>query len=181
MRLDEDKAWIEGVARCPSPNADARPPDAVIDLLVVHGISLPPGRFGTPHVEALFCNRLDPKADPFFSKIAHLKVSAHVFVRRTGKIIQFVPFDLRAWHAGESAFRGRTECNDFSIGVELEGADDVPYEDIQYERLIALAGLFMRAWPDITPDRIVGHCEIAPERKTDPGPGFDWDRFRNSL
>ena len=181
LKLDEDKAWIESVVRCPSPNADARPPGAAIDLLVVHGISLPPGEFGTPYVEALFCNRLDPVANPYFPDISNLRVSAHVFIRRSGELIQFVPFHLRAWHAGESEFLGRKGCNDFSIGVELEGTDAIPYEDCQYERLIALAGILMCAWPAITPDRVVGHCHIAPERKSDPGPEFDWRRIRSAL
>lgn len=181
MKLDQDNAWIEGVARYPSPNADERPPDAAIDLLVVHGISLPPGEFGTPYVEALFCNRLDPHAHPSFKSVADFRVSAHIFIRRSGEMVQFVPFPLRAWHAGESEFCGRTRCNDFSIGVELEGTDDVAYEDAQYERLIELAGLLRRTWPAITPERIVGHCDIAPARKTDPGPAFEWHRIRKAL
>ena len=181
MKLDEDKAWIEGVTRCPSPNADERPDDSDIELLVVHGISLPPGKFGTPYVKDLFLNRLDRTGNPYFEKIAQLRVSAHVFIRRDGTVIQFVPFNLRAWHAGESAFCGRERCNDFSIGVELEGTDDTPYEDGQYRRLVEFARLVMSAWPAVTPERIVGHCDVAPGRKTDPGPSFDWDRFRSEL
>ncbi len=181
MKLDEDKAWIEGVLRCPSPNADERPKDASVELLVVHGISLPPGEFGTPFVEHLFCNRLDDRAHPYFAEIAHLQVSAHLFIRRDGTLIQFVPFDKRAWHAGESSYCGRAQCNDFSVGVELEGTDDTPYEDVQYEHLVAFARLAMSAWPGVTPEHIVGHCDIAPGRKTDPGPAFDWNRVRKAL
>lgn len=181
MTLDDEKSWIVGVPHCPSPNADERPGGACIDLLVVHGISLPPGVFNTPFVEALFCNQLDPEAHPYFKEVAHLQVSAHVFIRRSGEMIQFVPFNQRAWHAGESEFCGRTRCNDFSIGVELEGTDETPYTDIQYQQFIDLSRALMAAWPGITADRIVGHCDIAPGRKTDPGPCFDWNRVRNAL
>jgi AmpD protein len=181
MRLDDKNAWIAGVTRCLSPNCDDRPSDVDIDLLVIHSVSLPPGEFGTPFVEALFCNRLDRNAHPYFARIADFRVSAHLFIRRSGALVQFVPFTRRAWHAGESAFCGRTQCNDFSVGIELEGADDVPYEDVQYVRLIDVARLLMSVWPDISPGQVVGHCDIAPGRKTDPGPGFDWARVRAAL
>ncbi len=181
MKLDRENAWILEARRCPSPNCDPRPEGCGVDLVVIHGISLPPGEFGNEFVEAFFCNRLDPGIHPYFAEISHLNVSAHVFVRRDGELLQFVPFTLRAWHAGESEFCGRTCCNDFSIGIELEGTDDLPYEEIQYRRLIAVLKLLMRTWPAITPDRITGHSDIAPKRKTDPGPVFNWTRVRNAL
>lgn len=181
MKLDKASAWILGARRCPSPNFDERPAGSEIDLLVIHGISLPPGEFGTSCVESFFCNRLDSNAHPYFAGIAHLKVSAHLFIRRDGELIQFVPLTHRAWHAGESSFCGRVACNDFSIGIELEGTDDTPYEEAQYDRLIEAARLLMRTWPGITPQRVAGHCDIAPGRKTDPGPVFDWPRLRAAL
>lgn len=181
MKLDQDKAWIQEARRCPSPNFDERPVGTDVDLLVIHGISLPPGEFGTSYVDALFCNCLDRDAHPYFAQVADLEVSAHLFIRRDGELVQFVPLTHRAWHAGESRYCGREACNDFSIGIELEGTDDTPYEDVQYERLIETARLLMRAWPGITPDRIAGHCDIAPGRKTDPGPAFDWARLRAAL
>ena len=175
IALDDNRRWLAGVRRAPSPNCDPRPDGSIIDLLVVHGISLPQGEFGTPFVEDLFCNRLDRFAHPSFEEIAGLRVSAHVLIRRDGELIQFVPFDMRAWHAGESCFRNRLACNDFSIGVELEGCDDVPYEAIQYRRLAELARTLMQVWPGIRRGHIVGHSDIAPGRKTDPGPRFDWN------
>lgn len=181
MKLDRDKAWIDGARRCPSPNCDPRPDGCGIDMVVLHGISLPPGEFGTPFVEALFCNRLDPAAHPYFAGISHLSVSAHLYIRRDGELVQFVPFSHRAWHAGTSIFCGRAQCNDFSIGIELEGTDDTHYEDVQYRRLITVLKLLMQAWPEITPDRIAGHSDVSPGRKTDPGPAFDWVRVRAAL
>ena len=181
MRLDRQQAWLEGVERVPSPNHDPRPAGCEIDLLIIHGISLPPGEFLTPHVAALFCNRLDPGVHPYFGEIAHLRVSAHALIRRDGSVIQFVAFSERAWHAGASHFAGRSGCNDFSIGIELEGTDEIPYEDAQYERLAELTRVLMAAWPGITTDRIVGHCHVAPGRKTDPGAAFDWHRYRAML
>ncbi len=181
MKLDREKAWVLEARRCPSPNCDERPNSCGIELVVVHGISLPPGEFGTPHVEALFCNRLDPTLHPYFAEICHLQVSAHLLIRRDGELVQFVPFTHRAWHAGESVFCGRSQCNDFSIGIELEGVDDLFYEDAQYQRLISVLRLLMKTWPEITPGRVVGHSDIAPDRKTDPGTAFDWDRVRGAL
>lgn len=181
MRLSADSSWLEGVRRVSSPNCDARPDDCPIDLLVIHGISLPPGRFGGPNVDALFLNTLDARIDPYFASICHLRVSAHVLIQRNGGVTQYVPFHLRAWHAGESSFKGRLRCNDFSIGVELEGTDDIPYETVQYQRLASLTRLLTTAWPEITRERIVGHCDIAPGRKTDPGGAFDWTRFHELL
>lgn len=152
-----------------------------MDLLVIHGISLPPGEFGGGFIEDLFLNRLDPKAHPSFHSIVGGRVSSHLLVRRDGEVIQYVPFHQRAWHAGISEFRGRTRCNDFSIGIELEGNDDTPYETVQYQRLTGLTRLLMKAFPGITLDRIQGHSDIAPGRKTDPGPNFDWNTFRYLL
>lgn len=166
---------------CPSPNFGPRPEGAPISLLVVHNISLPPGEFGGPYIEDFFCNRLNPGDHPYFETIASLQVSAHALIRRDGSVVQFVSCLDRAWHAGRSCFAGVVECNDFSIGIELEGADDVPYTDAQYHKLAQLAELIMAAWPEISPDRITGHCDIAPGRKTDPGPAFQWAHFRNMM
>lgn len=175
------QGWLDAARPVISPNADERPPECPVELLVIHGISLPPGEFGGPWIEALFTNRLDAGAHAAFADIADLRVSAHMLIRRDGELVQFVSFDRRAWHAGESAFRGRTACNDFAIGVELEGTDHSPYTDAQYAQLVRLAGLLMRQYSKITADRIVGHSDIAPGRKTDPGPAFDWHRFREGL
>jgi AmpD protein len=138
---------------------------------------LPPGHFGGSSIDAFFTNRLDAAAHPYFQEIATLRVSAHVLIARDGELVQYVPFGKRAWHAGSSSFCGRQRCNDFSIGIELEGTDDTAYEPIQYRRLAALASLLMSAWPTITKARIVGHQYIAPSRKTDPGPTFEWERL----
>lgn len=165
----------------PSPNFGARPENRDISLLVVHNISLPPGQFGGPYIEDFFRNRLQPDVHPYFETIAGVQVSAHALIRRDGEVVQFVSCLDRAWHAGRSCFQGQEECNDFGIGIELEGADDVPYTDTQYQTLARLAELSMAAWPEITPDRITGHSDIAPGRKTDPGPAFDWSRFRACL
>ncbi len=181
MELDGDRNWLGGVRRVPSPNCDERPAGTRISLIVVHGISLPPGEFGGPWIDDLFCNRLDPAAHPCFAAIAGLRVSSHLLIRRGGEITQYVGLQQRAWHAGQSCFQGRSACNDFSIGIELEGTDELPYTDPQYERLAALVGLLCRAFPDLTPERVVGHCDIAPGRKTDPGPAFDWSELRRRL
>lgn len=181
MELDAATGLLQGICYTASPNCDPRPDGAAIDLLVIHGISLPPGDFGGPYVDQLFCNALDPAGHPYFETIAALRVSAHALIRRDGTIVQYVPFGLRAWHAGESQFEGRSRCNDFSIGIELEGADDVPYTPAQYESLVQITRLIMRRWPAITPSRIVGHSDIAPGRKTDPGPAFDWTLYKSML
>ena len=170
-----------GVRWCPSPNFGPRPDGSSISLLVVHNISLPPEQFGGPHIENFFCNCLDTAAHPYFETIAELKVSAHALIRRDGSVIQFVSCLDRAWHAGRSSFQGKEECNDYSIGIELEGADDVPYTEDQYRALARLARLVITAWPEVTPDRIAGHSDIAPGRKTDPGPAFAWSRFQTLL
>lgn len=181
MKLDTSTGWLTQVRRVPSPNCDARPVDAEVSLLVVHGISLPPGEFGGDAIERLFCNTLNPDSHPYFREIAGLRVSAHVLIRRDGSAVQFVPLPMRAWHAGVSSFEGRERCNDFSIGIELEGTDTVAYTAKQYRRLIGLTRLLMKHFPQITPQRVIGHSDIAPGRKTDPGPVFDWQRFRSGL
>lgn len=173
--------WLPGVERMPSPNADERPAGCAIDLLVVHSISLPPGRYGGPYIRDLFLNRLDPRAHPYFAAIAGLRVSAHLLVRRDGRVIQFVALDRRAWHAGLSSFRGRERCNDFSVGIELEGSDEMPFTQAQYLSLATLTAQIQALFPAITGERIVGHADIAPGRKTDPGPAFDWMRYRALL
>ncbi len=179
--LEGDSGWFKGVRRVPSPNCDERPAHCPVELVVVHGISLPPGEFGGGHVDALFTNTLDPAAHGDFADIASLRVSAHLLIDRNGDITQYVPLGRRAWHAGESCFQDRQRCNDFSIGIELEGTDELPYEDVQYERLAAVIRALMKGWPDITPERVVGHSDIAPGRKTDPGPAFDWTRVRRMI
>lgn len=165
----------------PSPNFDERPEGETISLLVIHNISLPPGEFGGPWIDLLFKNYLPPDAHPYFAGIAGMRVSCHLLIRRDGELIQYVPLDKRAWHAGPSRFQERTACNDFSIGIELEGSDQTPYSDAQYERLARVTGIILERYPRITPERIVGHSDIAPERKTDPGPAFDWPRYRALL
>ncbi len=175
------QGWLAGARRVPSPNCDPRPDADDISLLVIHGISLPPGRFGGPWIDALFTNALDAGAHPYFVGIAALRVSAHLCIRRDGRVTQYVPFALRAWHAGVSCFRERSCCNDFSIGIELEGTDARPYTARQYARLARITRALLARYPRLAPERIVGHSDIAPGRKTDPGPGFDWARFRAAL
>lgn len=170
--------YVGAARRIPSPNCDDRPQDTPISLVVVHGISLPPGQFGGDGVERLFTNRLDPAAHPYFEGIAHLRVSSHFLVRRDGSLVQFVPCASRAWHAGESAWRGIPRCNDYSIGIEVEGTDAQPYADVQYAELARLCRALARRYPIAD---IVGHCHIAPGRKTDPGAAFDWARLERTL
>lgn len=179
MQLTIRDHRLEQARQVASPFADARPAGALPELIVIHNISLPPGEFGGPYVEELFTGRLDPAAHPYFAEIHHLEVSAHLFLRRDGSLVQFVPFDFRAWHAGQSHWRGRERCNDFSIGIEVEGADDVPYTARQYDVLAELIVALRSAYPTIAEDALTGHCDIAPGRKTDPGPSFDW-AFLNS-
>ncbi len=175
--VDPRTGLLSGARQRPSPNQDERPADMPVDLVIVHGISLPPGEFGGGFIDALFTNTLDPAAHPYFTEIAGMRVSAHLLIERTGRITQYVPFHRRAWHAGESCFAGRGRCNDYSIGIELEGVDDRPYEDIQYLRLTQVIAALRAVWPALTDDRIVGHSDVAPGRKTDPGPAFDWRRL----
>ena len=167
--------------RIESPNCDARPPATAIDLIVIHAISLPPGAFGGPYIAQFFTNELEISAHAYFQEIADLCVSTHFLIDRAGQLTQFVAIDDRAWHAGESAWQGRSACNDFSLGIELEGSDEAPYTDSQYTALEDLILALMQHLPDITPARIVGHCDISPGRKTDPGAYFDWSRLRRSL
>ncbi len=166
--------WYAGAQRCPSPNFDERPPGVAVSLVVVHAISLPPDEFGGPGVEELFTNRLDPAAHPYYAGICHLRVSAHFFIRRDGALMQFVSADARAWHAGTSSWRGRERCNDFSIGIELEGCDTRAFETAQYARLGELLAVLRAHYPI---EEVVGHSDIAPGRKTDPGPFFEWARL----
>lgn len=166
--------WLKGCRRIVSPNQDERPDGSMISLLVVHSISLPPGAYGGEAIERLFTNRLDPHAHPYFRDIAALRVSAHFLVRRDGALVQFVPVWRRAWHAGVSRWRGRARCNDFSVGIELEGTDDGPFEAAQYAALARLAGALRRL---LSVRHSAAHSDVAPGRKTDPGGGFDWRRF----
>lgn len=166
--------WLEGAWRAESPNCDDRPDSARVELIVIHGISLPPGEFGGDAVIRLFTNRLDPGAHPHFEQLVDLRVSAHFLIRRDGTLLQFVSCLRRAWHAGVSSWRGRERCNDFSVGIELEGTDDVDYTSIQYARCSALIHALVRAYPIVG---MAGHSDIAPGRKTDPGPHFDWSRL----
>jgi AmpD protein len=165
---------IEGIRQVLSPHRDARPAGVAPELIVIHGISLPPGEFGGPWIEKLFTGCLPRDAHPYFAEIHHLRVSAHLLVRRDGELVQFVPFHLRAWHAGKSSYQGREVCNDFSIGIEFEGADEVAYETAQYEAGARAIRALLAAYPTLSPARIAGHSQIAPGRKTDPGPAFDW-------
>lgn len=181
MRLDPEGAWLDEARRIPSPNCDARPDFCTIDLLVIHNISLPPGQFGGPYIDRLFLNTLCPDDHPYFAGIAGLRVSSHLLIDRQGRVTQYVPFTHRAWHAGVSVFHGRERCNDFSIGIELEGTDDSPYAEAQYRQLASVTRVLTAAWPGITPGHIVGHADISPGRKTDPGPAFDWRGYRRLL
>lgn len=181
MWIDPVTGLLHTARQAPSPNSDDRPAGTAVELIVIHGISLPPGEFGGPWIDALFTNTLDPAAHPYFQAIAGLRVSAHLLIRRDGEVVQYVPFHRRAWHAGESVYAGRHRCNDFSIGIELEGADHLPYDDRQYPLLATVIRALWQAYPTITPDRLVGHADIAPGRKTDPGPAFDWSRLRRLL
>lgn len=180
LAVDKD-GWMQGVRRAPTPNQDARPDGAVVELVVVHGISLPPGEFGGPWIERFFDNALPSDAHPYFAQVRDRRVSAHLLVRRGGESVQFVSFDRRAWHAGESSWCERADCNDFSVGIELEGTDEVPYTDTQYATLAAAVRALQAAYPGIAGDAVVGHADIAPGRKTDPGHAFDWARLRRLM
>jgi AmpD protein len=169
---------MRGAAYIASPNRDARPSGVEADLIVVHGISLPPDEFGGPWIDRLFTNTLPPQEHPYFAEIASLRVSSHLVIRRDGALTQYVAFPERAWHAGVSCYEGRAACNDFSIGVELEGSDTIPYEERQYTALAAVVAALCAAYPRLSPARLVRHSDIAPGRKTDPGPAFDWPRAR---
>jgi N-acetyl-anhydromuramoyl-L-alanine amidase len=179
MKINPATSLIDGITFHASPNCNPRPANTNIDLLVIHNISLPPNEFGGDYIDAFFTNQLDYSAHPYFKTLTELRVSAHLLIHRDGEIIQYVPFYKRAWHAGESVFAGRANCNDFSIGIELEGADDIAYTMPQYQRLAEVTKLLQQHYPQITQDRIVGHSDIAPGRKTDPGLAFDWKYFRS--
>ena len=179
--ISPGQGLIRPAEQCPSPNQDDRPEGCEPELIIIHSISLPPGEFGGPCVEQLFTNRLDWDAHPYFAEIRGLKVSSHVFIRRDGSLVQFVPFSRRAWHAGESSYREREDCNDFSIGIELEGEDEMPYDDSQYEALIKTVSTLQATYTTLCARRIVGHCDVAPNRKSDPGPAFDWLRLYDGL
>ncbi len=176
--MDTTSGWLREARRVDSPNCDDRPPGMRPELIVVHGISLPPGEFGGPWIDALFTNTLPAEGHPYFAQVSALKVSAHALVRRDGELVQYVPFHRRAWHAGQSRWFGRERCNDFSIGIELEGTDATAYEPAQYGSLARLVVALCRAYRTLAPDRIVGHSDVAPGRKTDPGIAFDWPLLR---
>ena len=172
---------LNGVTFRDSPNANARPEGVLPELIVVHGMSLPPNQFGGDAIDQLFLNQLNPKEDPYFKEIQHLTVSAHVVIHRDGSVVQYVPFHQRAWHAGESSFKGRTNCNDFSIGIELEGTDKTCYTASQYHSLSGVIKALWQAYPSLQSHDVVGHSDIAPQRKTDPGPYFLWSALTRLL
>lgn len=178
MHINADH-WLEEARRCPSPFHNERP-SGELALTVVHGISLPPGEFGGPWIDHLFSGTLPPDRHPYFAEVAGMGVSAHLLIRRDGEVVQYVPFDRRAWHAGRSSWRGRENCNDFSVGIELEGCDDQPYDDAQYVALVAALQALWWRYPGLRGE-LAGHDDIAPGRKTDPGPSFDWPRLRAML
>ncbi len=181
MRIDLDSGLMRGARQIASPNRDLRPPGMEADLIVIHGISLPPGEFGGPWIDRLFTNSLPPEAHPYFTEVGSLRVSSHVVIARDGAVTQYVKFTERAWHAGKSSYEGREGCNDFSVGVELEGTDTLPYEAAQYAALAEVVAGLCAAYPRLSPERLVGHSDIAPGRKTDPGPAFDWQFARRLI
>ncbi len=178
---DRASGWLDGVRRVASPNCDARPPGCAPELVVIHGISLPPGRFGGPWIDRLFTNSLPADADPYFATIQSLRVSAHLLVARDGSLTQYVPIGLRAWHAGASSWCGRGACNDYSVGIELEGSDEEPYDGRQYASLARLLVKLQREYPTLAGGAVAGHSDVAPGRKTDPGPHFDWARLAREV
>jgi AmpD protein len=179
--VDTATGLVRGVRQVLATHCDERPPGCVPTLIVVHGISLPPGEFGGPWIDRLFTGALPAAAHPYFRQIEGLRASAHALIRRDGQVVQYVPFQLRAWHAGKSEYQGRSGCNDFSIGIELEGTDETPYTGAQYAALAALITALLGAYPTLSGQAIVGHSDVAPGRKTDPGPAFDWPRLRALL
>ena len=181
MRIDKTTGLLDEARQVASPNWDDRPDETDFDLIVVHGISLPPGEYGGPWIDALFTNSLDANAHPYFTEIQQLEVSSHLLIRRNGDIVQYVPFHKRAWHAGKSNYDNRERCNDFSIGIELEGSDEEQYENAQYEQLARIIQTLCDTYPKLNMQRIAGHCDIAPGRKTDPGPAFNWDKLYQLL
>src|SRR5579883_1773957 len=181
LHIEPATGLLAGVRQVLSPHFDARPKDAAPELIVVHGISLPAGEFGGPWIDRLFAGDLPADAHPSFHDTAALRVSANAVIRRDGAITQYVPFGMRAWHAGQSQYRGRSGCNDFSIGIELEGTDHIPYSQAQYDSLAALVEALLSTYPTLSAEHITGHSDIAPGRKTDPGPAFEWTRWRKML
>ena len=179
--IDAASGLLRGARQVLSPHYDERPPGMTLDLIVVHGISLPPGEYGGPWIDRLFTGGLDAAAHPFFATIATLRVSSHLLVRRDGAPVQFVPFGIRAWHAGPSCWQGRNACNDFSVGIEMEGTDETRYESAQYETLSRLIAALCAAYPTLARERVVGHSDIAPGRKSDPGARFEWKMLRELL
>ena len=173
-----EQHWLTNVKRIASPNYDERPDPADISLVVVHCISLPQGEFDNPHIDELFCNKLNPDDHPYFKEIFQLTVSAHLLIKRDGSCVQYVPFDKRAWHAGKSNYQGRERCNDFSIGIELEGTESTPYTEAQYIQLKEVIAALLKSYPKLSKNQITGHSDIAPGRKTDPGASFDWKRLK---
>jgi AmpD protein len=178
LRVHVATGLLEGVRQVLSPHHDARPDGVPPDLLVIHNISLPPDEFGGPWIEKLFNGHLPPDAHPYFAAVCTARVSAHLLLRRDGEVVQFVPFHRRAWHAGVSQYEGRPACNDFSIGIEIEGTDEIFFEDAQYDAARQVIEALIEAYPTLSPTRLVGHSDIAPGRKTDPGAAFDWARLR---
>ena len=181
MNTGEWDGILAEARQCPSPNQDERPAECDVDLLVIHNISLPPDEYGGPWIDRLFLNRLPAEAHPYFAEIRQLRVSAHLLIRRDGELVQYVPLHRRAWHAGESCFQGKSRCNDYAIGIELEGGDLIPYSDAQYRVLAESIRKIRDHFPGITDERITGHSDIAAGRKSDPGPAFDWQRLRRLL
>ena len=181
MQIDIDSGLMLGVRQIASPNHDARPPGVEADLIVVHGISLPPGEFGGPWIDRLFAHTLPAEMHPYFAEVCSLRVSSHLVIQRDGAVTQYVSFIDRAWHAGMSSYQGREACNDFSVGVELEGTDTLEYEAVQYGVLAEVIAALCAAYPRLSPQRVVGHSDVSPGRKTDPGPAFDWPRARGQI
>jgi N-acetyl-anhydromuramoyl-L-alanine amidase len=181
LNIDPGTGELRDARQVPSPNFDSRPAGILADLIIVHGISLPPGEFGGPWIDRLFTNALPAEAHPYFAEIAGQRVSSHLCIRRDGSVTQYVKFNDRAWHAGQSSWEGRSACNDFSIGVELEGADTVPYDPMQYRALAQVVAALCKAYPGLSPGRLVGHSDVSPGRKTDPGPAFDWAHARRLI
>jgi len=180
MRISKE-GWVQGVRYVQSPNYNSRPSNTAIDLLVIHNISLPPGQYGGAEVEQFFQNKLDCTQHPYFKNLVGLEVSSHFFLRRDGEVVQLVSTLDRAWHAGKSCFADQPDCNNYSIGIELEGSDNEPYTDAQYTSLVELTEALHEYYPNITAERIAGHQHIAPGRKTDPGPAFNWERYLSAL
>jgi N-acetyl-anhydromuramoyl-L-alanine amidase len=175
--MNIDQHWLTGITKTPSPNCDQRPDPTDISLLVIHCISLPQGEFNNPYIDQLFCNMLNPDDHLYFKEIYQLTVSAHLLIKRDGSCVQYVPFDKRAWHAGQSNYQGRERCNDFSIGIELEGTESIAYTEEQYQQLASVINILLKTYPKLSRQRITGHSDIAPGRKTDPGASFDWQRI----